>query len=465
MNRTMTSALAARLSHVLVGCYPRRWRRRYGGELLEVLDQHRAGARTVLNLAAGALSTHFDPAYRMEGLAMVRLRRAAWISAAVVVPVALIAVPFGLFAAQNWKDSHWHIGLGGVTAMAFSPVDQHILVTATSGAMDGLDTLWNVTSPTRPRKLASFEGGAPTAFSPDSRTVATVSFSGQPALWNVANLSKPTRITTLRTGDSSLLWGEAFSPDGQILAVAYTDRLYLWNVTNPARPRLLRSLAAPVVPPAPAACGQPCPAPDPFYQGDITFSPDGHLLASTAGRDQVALWNVTDPAHATRIATVPSESGFIDALAFSPRGNLLAGISYDGTVTVFSLANPARPARGATMHTVTARQIAASACTGGCGPMYTLEFAPGGQALTAVADLSPPSQEPLPANAPQPSQVARDYTFVWNVANSRSVSRIAVLSHAVTISGGSSLPLLAPSGRVIVTGASSGFAVTLWTLP
>jgi len=100
--------------------------------------------------------------------------------------------------------------------------------------------------------------------------------------------------------------------------------------------------------------------------------------------------------------------------------------------------------------------------------MYTLEFAPGGQTLTAVADLSPPAQDAfsaLSANAPQPSQVARNYAFRWNVANPRSVSRMAALSHAVTISGGSSLPLLAPGGHTVVTGASSGFAVTLWALP
>ena len=95
--------------------------------------------------------------------------------------------------------------------------------------------------------------------------------------------------------------------------------------------------------------------------------------------------------------------------------------------------------------------------------MYTPQFGPGGQTLTAVADLSPPSQQALSANALQPS--ARNYAFFWNVANPRSVTRTAVLSHPVTISGGSSLPLLDPSGRVIVTGASSGFAVTLWTLP
>jgi WD40 repeat protein len=107
--------------------------------------------------------------------------------------------------------------------------------------------------------------------------VATVAFSGQPALWNVTDLSKPARITTLPSGDDGKLWGEAFSPDGRILAAAYTDRLDLWNVTDLARPRLVRTLAAPVAPPWRAL----------FNQGDIAFSPDGRLLASTAGHDQL----------------------------------------------------------------------------------------------------------------------------------------------------------------------------------
>jgi WD40 repeat protein len=448
----MRPAPAARLSRFLVGCHPRRWRDRYGEEMLDVLDQHQASTRTLLNLASSAVSTHLDRAYRGEGLTMAWLRRAALISAAVAVPIALLAL---WIHAATWKDGHWHIGLGGVTAMAFSPADPHILVTATSGNMDGLDTLWDVTSPARPRRLANFEGGAPTAFAPDGRIVATVAFSGQPALWNVANLSKPARITTLPSGDGTKLWGEAFSPDGHILAAAYTDRVYLWNVTNPSRPRLLRTLAAAVAPPWRAG----------FNQGDIAFSPDGRLLASTAGHNQLALWNVADPARATRIATVPSDAGFTNALAFSPHGNLVADVSYNGTVTILSLANPANPARAAIMQTVTARQIAASICTGGCGPAYTLNFAPDGQTLTAVADLSPPSQQAPYTNTPQPPQVARNYAFRWNVANPRAVTRYAVLSYPVTISGGSSLPLLDTSGRTVVTGASSGFAVTLRTLP
>jgi WD40 repeat protein len=471
----MTRTLAARLSRALVRCYPRRWRQRYASELLEVLDQHQAGARTVLSLAGGAVSTHLDPAYRLEGLRAVRFRRLARMSAAVAGPIALIAVPFGLFVhAQAWKDSHWHIGSeGGVNAMAFSPVDQDVLVTATSQAMDGLDTLWDVARPSRPRQLASFEGGAPTVFAPNGALVATVAYSGQPALWNVADLRHPTRITTLRTGDRGMLWGEAFSPDGRVLAAAYTDRLFLWDVTSPARPRLLRTLAAPVDPPAPAACGQPCPAPDPFEQGDIAFSPDGRLLASAAGRDQVAVWNVSDPARATRIAVipgagVPGDSGFVEALAFSPRGNLLADVSYGGTVTMLSLARPAHPARVAIMQTVTARQIAASECLGGCAPRYTLQFAPDGQTLTAVSGLASPSMRAALTSAPSPAQGTRDYVFRWNVTNPQSVTRIAAFSRSAptSASGDGSLPLIAADGRTLAAGAPFGsFGVTLWTLP
>lgn len=224
-----------------------------------MLDQHRAGARTVLNLAAGALGTYLDPAYLREGRAMNRLRRTAQISAAIAVPIALLAVPAGLWVhGQDVKDGSW---------------------------------------------------------------------------------------------------------------------------------------------------------------------------------------------------------------PFAPRGNLLAGISRDGTVTMFSLAHPGRPVRTATVRTVTAGQISASACTGGCSPMYALAFAPDGYALTAVVDLSPVSPAAFSPSAPQPSQVARNYAFRWTVLSPRSVRRSAALSHAVTISGGVSLPLLDPSGRTIVTGASSGFALTVWRLP
>ena len=68
------------LSRFLVGCHPRRWRERYGEEMLDVLDQHHATARTVASLWASAVSAQLDPAYRTDRLSLARLRRAACIS-------------------------------------------------------------------------------------------------------------------------------------------------------------------------------------------------------------------------------------------------------------------------------------------------------------------------------------------------------------------------------------------------
>jgi hypothetical protein len=63
-----------RLSRVLVGWHPRRWRQRYGEEMLDVLDQHHPTARTVASLGASAVSAHLDPAWRTERLSLSRLR-------------------------------------------------------------------------------------------------------------------------------------------------------------------------------------------------------------------------------------------------------------------------------------------------------------------------------------------------------------------------------------------------------
>ena len=104
-------------------------------------------------------------------------------------------------------------------------------------------------------------------------------------------------MTTLSDGDGSKLEELAFSPDGQLLAAARHDKIFLWDVASPARPRLLRTLDAPVA--SPAGDG-----PIPFSQQDLAFSPGGTILASATGTDQVTVWNVTDPAHASRLATL-----------------------------------------------------------------------------------------------------------------------------------------------------------------
>ena len=97
----MRPPLAARLSRFLVGCYPLRWRQRYAVELLEVLDQHRPTARTVLNLWAGAVSAHLDPAWRAGRHPTIRLRRWAQI-AAQISPASLPSCWCLHWASASW---------------------------------------------------------------------------------------------------------------------------------------------------------------------------------------------------------------------------------------------------------------------------------------------------------------------------------------------------------------------------
>jgi len=451
----MRPGLAARLSRVLAGCHPRRWRERYGEELLDVLDQHQASARTVLNLAASAVSTHLDPAYRMEGFSMTRLRRAALISAALAAPLVLFAA---FFLYGMWQEGHWQPTTDdALAAVAFSP-HRAILVTAFGESGDGVDVLWDATDLSRPQRLSQFEGGEPTALSPDGRTVATIAFNGRPALWNVANPRRPVKIATLPCCDGNLLWGQAFSPDGQILAAAYYDQIYLWDVADPARPRLLRTLDAAVTSPPQAVVGNSLAVP--FSPQDIAFSPGGGILASATGTDQVTLWNVTDPAHAYRIAAIGGAGDFIQAFTFSPRGNLIAAVPYHGTVLVYSLADPARPARIATVRGLLTRAVFPSglprpsetplcATCDGLGN-YAVAFTPDGHTLTVVVD-----REEMSANS------GRDTIFDWPVNSAGTLGAVTAAARDVA----DFQPVIAPGDRTVLGSPPGSHAWHAWPLP
>jgi WD40 repeat protein len=51
----------------------------------------------------------------------------------------------------------------------------------------------------------------------------------------------------------------------------------------------------------------------------VAFSPDGHILATTtltiSGGGRLRLWDVTDPRHPTRIASIDDDQ-YVDAVAF-----------------------------------------------------------------------------------------------------------------------------------------------------
>ena len=412
----------------------------------------------MLSLASGAMTTYLDPGYRMEIHPMPRLSKDAKI--AVVLSAAVPAALFALVAlpaiAQNSRESSWHPSNGGaVGPVAFSR-DQRIVAGAADGPpWSGTSILWNVTDQALPRRLAEFEGGNPTTISPDGRTVATVAFGGQPILWNVTRPRHPARLAVLPTDFTGPgLWGEAFSPSGSLLATASSSELVLWNVADPARPRLLRTLAASVQTSNPGNYD--------LGDGDLVFSPNSRVLASAAGTDQITLWNVTHPAHATRIATLPGPNDYFTALAFSPRANLLAGVTFYGSLLVFRLTGPDHP--GHPVRVTILRHLVASArfpggargpvdpCSPGCATAaYAISFTPDGHALTVVIDRSEAF----------PSTTDRDTVFTWQVASSGTLSDLSTIFRNVS----DSQPTLAPGDRTVADGSELGGKVHLWTLP
>ena len=450
----MQPGLADRLSRALVGCHPRRWRERYGEEMLDVLDQHHPTARTAASLAVSVLSTHVDPAYRTAGPSRSQLRRTAGWAAAITAVLAMVSGCLGYAAwSERWQLS----GAGGVGAVSFGP-GQRLLVTGVGGpGENNMVTVWDIGDPARPRQLSAFRGGQPTALSPDGLLVATPAPNDQPALWNIVNPRQPVRVAVMPASGHQPLWGEAFSPDGQIFAAAYLDQIFLWDVANPAQPRLLGTLAAPATQANDGASITP---------QDIAFSPDGRFLASATGTDQVTVWNVTDPARAARIATLTGSRDLVQTLAFSSRGNLLVGVTYYGTVLVFSLADPARPALTTTISTIMTRALwpdgllqhpDAPPCPP-CSPaQYAAAFTPDGRTLTVVVDR----EESSVSGDPAVTIFSRDTVFTWNVTSSGALSGPTTTFRKVK----DDQPTLAPDGRTVADGSPDSNAVYLWTPP
>jgi WD40 repeat protein len=158
--------------------------------------------------------------------------------------------------------------------------------------------------------------------------LATGSYDDTVRLWDITSPDHP---SAKLTGHTDTVFSVAFSPDGHTLAsVSRDNNVRLWDVGEPM-----------------VTVGS----------ASVSISPDGRTL-SAGGYLNAVLWNIADPLHPSKTATL---SGHTDGVAakFSPDGHYLATASLDTTVRLWDVTDPQHPNELATLTDHTGNVFAA----------------------------------------------------------------------------------------------------------
>ncbi|MEU8238542.1 TIR domain-containing protein [Actinoplanes missouriensis] len=253
------------------------------------------------------------------------------------------------------REQLGHLAMATNYAGAISDVADVAMIgtqlAATSGA-DRTISLWDTRDPAKPVRLtrlpvSSTDGEISLEAGP-GQTLAVFDGGPEATLWDISQPTDPVRAEKLT--DPAGITAVTFSPDGHTVATSTADRsTVLWDVTG-AEPARLATLpkAYPMV-----------------------FGPDGRT-ALTSG-DAVTVWDLTDPAAPAQRATIDVGWGdpVADAkIAFHPKLPIVAVQGPSGYVYLWDLIDPAKPRQGASERAVR-----------GDTDLTTLGFSPDGNML------------------------------------------------------------------------------------
>jgi RNA polymerase sigma factor (sigma-70 family) len=157
------------------------------------------------------------------------------------------------------------------------------------------------------------------AFSSDGSLLASAGLTGQVSLWNVATGQEVHRFSG-RTGTLAV-----FSPDGSLLATAYSPHIKVGGRIPPPDP-VIRLLDV-----ATGKLHHELRGHTDEVQS-VAFSPDGKLLASVSSDKTARLWDV---AGRRELRQLRGAAARFLAVAFAPDGARVAGGDLDGGIHVW----------------------------------------------------------------------------------------------------------------------------------
>ncbi|WP_432838251.1 AAA family ATPase [Dactylosporangium sp. CA-092794] len=216
-------------------------------------------------------------------------------------------------------------GNGVVPAAALSP-DGRTAVTLRNTAL----RVWRFDATQHPHLAATAQTPVPgsftaVSFSPDGVLLAAGTDTGSVQLWNVADPAAPRLVRAATAAPPGAVFGAVFDAIGRTLATTGHDTAQLWDTTAAA---LIPTTAIPV---------------GTAVLKSVALSADGRVLATGDARGSVLLFDLTDRDHPLQVGTATGPTAETGQVAVSPDGHLLAAGGRDNIVFVWDITDPAHP--------------------------------------------------------------------------------------------------------------------------